>query len=156
MMRRADTDYWFGGRARTIKVETSKKTLEETPVGTTLLTGNMDPEHEDGEAIAAALMRQLADELAAKKIRFLVVALADKYLLPETRARSETVIAALHAHRVPVLDLLSPLAEMKKTEPERFDAYLPDHMTDLGNRFVAEQIARALRDPATVKGFPTR
>ena len=121
VMSKVARTYWASGRAHSVGV------------------------HSDGEAVATHLLRALADELAARHIRLLVVVQAAQDLDPGKRALAARVLASLNGTEAVTLDLHSPLQELRERDPERFKRLYRRHMTLDGNAFVADRIAAAIR-----------
>jgi hypothetical protein len=101
--------------------------------------------HHDGEAVATRLLRALAEDLAARGVRLLVVAQGVRELPPADRGLAARVLQGLERSPALILDLHGPLAELRERDPARFAGFYRLHMTDRGNAFVAERIADAIR-----------
>lgn len=50
------------------------------------------------------------------------------------------------------LDLIARVNELAAADPGIFDRYFDGHMTPAGNRWVAEEVAAALRRPEPANG----
>jgi hypothetical protein len=123
VMKNVAQGYWYQGRHRSTKV------------------------HDEGEAVATAILREFADELAKQNIRLLIVAQGDSRLLPLQREQAAQVVAGLRGSPVLTLDLHPQLAALRESDPKLFKSYFHGHMTDTGNRYVAEQIVTAIQRP---------
>jgi hypothetical protein len=121
VLKRVAPHYWLEGGTRTIRV------------------------HGDGRKVASHLLRALADDLSAAGVRLLVVAQGERGLTPKQRAIAAEVLQGLHRSSAVLLDLHGPLAEVREGDGTRFATFYRQHMTSLGNAFVAERIAEAIR-----------
>ena len=101
--------------------------------------------HHDGEAVAARLLRSLAEDLDARGVRLLVVAQGVRELPAAEMGMAARVLKGLERSPALILDLHGPLAELRDRDPARFAGFYRLHMTDSGNAFVAERIADAIR-----------
>jgi hypothetical protein len=123
-MRNFAGTYWYEGRFKTVRA------------------------HSDGEEVAVRLLRSLADDLAARGVRLLVVAQAGRDLSSDEIALAARVLKSLARSPAVVLDLHGPLAEVREQDPARFGQFYGRHMTGAGNAFVADRIAEVLRRAA--------
>jgi hypothetical protein len=121
VMKNVAQRYWYEGRGKQIKV------------------------HDDGEKVAAALLRTFAGELAKQNVRLLIVAQADSRLLPVQQAQAAEVLAAQKGSPARLLDLHPPLAALREADAKKFQSYFHGHMTSDGNRYVAEKIVEQIR-----------
>src|SRR5262245_24461527 len=121
IMRNVAGPYWLRGRRKTVRA------------------------HRDGEAVAIRLLRSLAQDLDARGVQLLVVALGVRELPPADMGLASRVLKGLEHSPALVLDLHAPLAELRERDPARFATLYRQHMTDRGNAFVAERIADAIR-----------
>jgi hypothetical protein len=124
LMRNFAGTYWYEGRFKTVRA------------------------HSDGEEVAVRLLRSLADDLAARGVRLLVVAQAGRDLSSDEIALAARVLKSLARSPAVVLDLHGPLAEVREQDPARFGQFYGRHMTGAGNAFVADRIAEVLRRAA--------
>jgi hypothetical protein len=113
-----------------------------------------EPSGADGQQVACLLMQRLAQlaELADTKLRVLVVAEYTPQAWPgqpDHRPEAEVtaaVLACAHDAGLETLDVLPALgAAVARVGVERL--YRAGHMSDVGNRLVAEQIAGRLGQP---------
>jgi len=121
VMRNVAGSYWLRGRRKTVRA------------------------HHDGEAVAARLLRSLAEDLDARGVRLLVVAQGVRELPAAEKGMAARVLKGLERSPALILDLHDPLAELRERDPARFAGFYRLHMTDSGNAFVAERIADAIR-----------
>jgi hypothetical protein len=125
-MRNFAKTYWFEGRFKTIRA------------------------HSDGEEVAVRLLRSLADDLATRGVRLLVVAQGVRDSSSDEIALAARVLKGLARSPAVVLDLHGPLAEMRERDPTRFAQFYRLHMTGAGNAFVADRIADVIRQAGSV------
>ena len=99
-----------------------------------------------GEEIACLILQELKAIARQKEIRNVYVLIqyhADLY--PSLQSRVDRVKACIDTEAITIIDLKSPLLEVKKLTPERYNAFFRGHMTYEGNYFVAENIVSRIK-----------
>jgi len=99
-----------------------------------------------GEEIACLIFRELKAMARQKKVRNVYVLVqyhADLY--PGLQSRVDRVKACIDPEAITIIDLKSPLMEVKRLSPEKYNAFFRGHMTYEGNAFVAENIANSMK-----------
>ncbi len=101
--------------------------------------------HNQGTEVAMLLMNRIADVVADRNIRVIIVAQADRSLDVESL---KPVLKSAEENGFEALDLAAPLAERLKADPSleaaTFLGGFAGHMTASGNAWVAERIAERL------------
>ena len=104
------------------------------------LAGPNTQVHERGPEVACLLMERLARLRDTLAVPVLVVSQAE-HGAGRAPALTEGVLACADAQGLETLALHAELAELARSEPRRYASLFFGHMTEAGNRFVAERIA---------------
>lgn len=97
--------------------------------------------HYEGDAVACVLMRGLAQFATRTGVQVLVLFQYDTLDEPVYLTQAEHLVQCI-PDELAILDLKSVLQAVRAQDAEEYASFFDGHMTEKGNRFVAEQIAR--------------
>ena len=98
------------------------------------------------EGIACLIFQELKaipQQTKIKNVYVLIQYPAD--LSPDLQSRVDHAKNCIDTAVITIIDLKSPLLEVKNLSPERYDAFFRGHMTSEGNYFVAQNIVNRMR-----------
>ncbi len=97
--------------------------------------------HEQGDLVSCGLAQRLAQFAEARQLEVVVLAQYDAgEVRGEPSEDARGFLACAQAAGLDALDLYSPLRGLADSDPTRFASFFDGHMTDAGNRFVAETL----------------
>lgn len=139
-------------------------TFDRLGVGTRwrLLPFESRPAHDNGDAVACALMRRLPADTQAAGVKAIIVG---QYALPHLHdeprsARLRAMLACARDVGLPVVDFWEDLQALRRSDPKRLGAFYEPggHMSAEGNAYAAAAIAGFLRqtEPALFKQTGSR
>jgi lysophospholipase L1-like esterase len=108
--------------------------------------GRQDAETNPAEEVACKLMESFASLVRDSKTELVIVAQYERYLNPQRRELALRVLNCARNQNLQVVDLFETLSEMKSGNPREFSALYRVHMTEKGNRLVAEQVHGSLKN----------
>jgi hypothetical protein len=106
--------------------------------------GPLSRAHDRGPEVTCLLMERLAELGREQQLQVLVV--AQQHRLDHFDSHmSDRVLACARSSGLATLSLYPPLQKQAKSAPERYASFYFGHMTEAGNRFVAERIAERIK-----------
>ena len=100
-----------------------------------------------GTEISCLIVRRLGAIARERQLETIVV-VQDKRVSsldqPSVAAMVDSVLACVDRKVVRVIDVRDTLRTIAQSNPRRYQTFFVNHMTGVGNAFIAQQVARAL------------
>jgi len=101
--------------------------------------------HSDAEGVACSIFRQLDNSARSHNVKNVFILVQhEKELKPQELAMVYRVTKCIDDPLVKVIDLRTPLLEVKRLNRETYESFFDKHMTYEGNYFVARQLRDAI------------
>lgn len=100
--------------------------------------------HSKGTEVTCRIFEQLKHYAEKKKVKVFILVQYNKIISEKDLAIVDEVITCIDQHVLKLVDLRTPLAELKEHDITRYESLFRGHMTKEGNDFVASNLWRAI------------